>query len=131
MRLLSVLGGVVALSVFTMANAKPAAVKKAGSLAEGKKVFETNCIVCHGKEGKGDGAAAAALNPKPRNFNDAVYMQGRPIATLKKVITEGGQSVGLSPIMAGWQGTLTAPQIESVLKYVLTFSQPTKEKKAK
>jgi len=86
-------------------------------------------VVCHGKEGKDDGAAA--LNPKPRNFCDVSYMQGRPVSTLKKVITEGGQSVGLSLIMAGWQGTLTAPQIESVMKYVLTFSQPTKEKKEK
>jgi len=37
-------------------------------IANGKELFVTNCSSCHGTEGKGDGAAAVALNPKPRNF---------------------------------------------------------------
>jgi mono/diheme cytochrome c family protein len=38
-------------------------------VAHGKELFGVNCAVCHGAEGKGDGAAGAALNPKPRNFH--------------------------------------------------------------
>ena len=34
----------------------------------GKKSVETNCVSCHGPQGKGDGPAAAALNPKPANW---------------------------------------------------------------
>ena len=34
----------------------------------GKKSVETNCASCHGPQGKGDGPAAAALNPKPANW---------------------------------------------------------------
>lgn len=34
----------------------------------GKKSVETNCVSCHGAGGKGDGPAAAALNPKPANW---------------------------------------------------------------
>lgn len=34
----------------------------------GKKSIETNCVSCHGAQGKGDGPAAAALNPKPANW---------------------------------------------------------------
>jgi mono/diheme cytochrome c family protein len=34
----------------------------------GKKSVETNCVSCHGAQGKGDGPAAAALNPKPANW---------------------------------------------------------------
>ena len=34
----------------------------------GKKSVETNCVPCHGPSGKGDGPAAAALNPKPANW---------------------------------------------------------------
>ena len=34
-----------------------------------KKVYGTNCSSCHGDNGKGNGPAAAALEPKPRNFH--------------------------------------------------------------
>ena len=35
---------------------------------KGEKVAKTNCVSCHGTQGKGDGAAAAALNPKPADW---------------------------------------------------------------
>jgi mono/diheme cytochrome c family protein len=35
---------------------------------QGKKVAQANCVPCHGSSGKGDGAAAAALNPKPADW---------------------------------------------------------------
>jgi len=38
------------------------------SAANGKKSADTNCVTCHGASGKGDGAAAAALNPKPADW---------------------------------------------------------------
>ncbi|HET7874211.1 MAG TPA: cytochrome c [Methylomirabilota bacterium] len=40
----------------------------AKSLADGKKSAQVNCVSCHGAGGKGDGAAAAALNPKPADW---------------------------------------------------------------
>jgi mono/diheme cytochrome c family protein len=36
--------------------------------AQGKKLAQINCVSCHGASGKGDGAAAAALNPKPADW---------------------------------------------------------------
>lgn len=42
-----------------------------GNAANGKKLAETNCGSCHGPGGKGDGAAAAALNPKPADWTSA------------------------------------------------------------
>jgi len=35
---------------------------------QGEKVAKINCTSCHGAKGKGDGAAAAALNPKPADW---------------------------------------------------------------
>lgn len=90
--------------------------------AEGKKVYDINCMACSGPTGKGDGQAAAALNPKPRNLGDAKYMATRPVETLRKVIAEGGQSVGLSPIMIGWKTILKPEQINSVLAYVQSLT---------
>jgi len=44
-------------------------VKGAGSA---KKNIETNCVTCHGPNGKGDGPAAAALPPpKPADWTSA------------------------------------------------------------
>jgi mono/diheme cytochrome c family protein len=43
----------------------------AASIAQGKKVAEVNCVSCHGAKGKGDGAAAVALNPKPADWTSA------------------------------------------------------------
>lgn len=40
-------------------------------LALGRKLFQANCVSCHGVEGHGDGIAGAALDPKPANFHDA------------------------------------------------------------
>lgn len=36
--------------------------------AEGKKIFNQICVICHGMQGKGNGAAGLTLNPKPANF---------------------------------------------------------------
>jgi mono/diheme cytochrome c family protein len=51
----------------------PEAAKKTDpkELAEGKKLAESNCVTCHGAKGKGDGPAAAALNPKPADWTSA------------------------------------------------------------
>jgi mono/diheme cytochrome c family protein len=46
-------------------NPLPADAK---TVAQGQKVAQVNCVSCHGAKGKGDGAAAAALNPKPADW---------------------------------------------------------------
>ena len=51
-------------------------VEKAAGLKAGRSLFDTNCAMCHGNTGKGDGPAGAALNPKPKNLaGKAVQVQ--------------------------------------------------------
>lgn len=38
------------------------------SAAAGQSLFATHCAACHGTAGRGDGLAAAALNPRPRDL---------------------------------------------------------------
>jgi high-affinity iron transporter len=49
------------------------------SLAAGRTVYLQNCAQCHGETGRGDGAAAATMQPKeplPANFLDPDLMRG-------------------------------------------------------
>lgn len=39
-----------------------------GSLLTGKEVFASNCAMCHGQTGKGDGPSAQMLNPAPSDL---------------------------------------------------------------
>jgi mono/diheme cytochrome c family protein len=55
----------------------------------GKKVFSTNCAMCHGNEGKGDGPAGAALNPKPKNLVEGPWKQGGDSISLFKTLATG------------------------------------------
>ena len=83
--------------------------------------YSNLCASCHGPKGQGNGPAAAALNPKPKNFADCKVMKKIPDETLFKVIKGGGQSVGLSPMMPPWGGSLTDKQIHSMVEYVRSF----------
>jgi mono/diheme cytochrome c family protein len=95
----------------------------------GKTIFEANCASCHGAVGKGDGAAAAALNPKPRDLSDAKYMSTRTWKDLRDVIAQGGANSGMSALMPAWRGALKNPQIDNVLAYVVTLSKDAKDEK--
>lgn len=55
---------------------------------QGKKVAQVNCVSCHGKSGKGDGAAAMALNPKPADWTSK-KIQGESDGELFWKITTG------------------------------------------
>jgi mono/diheme cytochrome c family protein len=47
---------------------KPPIPASAKVAEQGEKVAKVNCVSCHGAKGKGDGAAAVALNPKPADW---------------------------------------------------------------
>lgn len=66
---------------------------------EAQEKFQSLCSTCHGTTGKGDGPGAAAINPKPRSFNDVAWQDSVTDEHIQKVITLGGAAVGKSPFM--------------------------------
>lgn len=106
--------------------AQPAAAPAppADPAAEARNVFSTRCAACHGPEGKGDGAGAAALDPKPRAFADGAWQDSVDDAYLRKVIVEGGAAVQKSVAMPG-NPDLNAKQdvLAELVKHIRSFKQ--------
>lgn len=58
----------------------------APSLARGAEVFQTNCASCHGTLGRGDGPAAAGIQPPPANLADAgALIDASPLSFYEKI----------------------------------------------
>jgi cytochrome c553 len=102
------------------------------AMADGKADFTTLCASCHGATGAGDGAAAAALNPKPASFAtaelwkriDEVGHNGvKGDAYVKKVLKEGGAAVGRSPLMAPMGAGMTDAQIADLTKFIRSLKK--------
>lgn len=110
----------ILISSVSIAQGKPA------DLVAGKAKFDQICAACHGATGKGDGAAAAALNPKPRNFQDVAYMSKRSDDQLRKVIQEGGAANGMSAVMPSWKAVLNEQDITNVIGYIRQLGKASK-----
>jgi mono/diheme cytochrome c family protein len=86
-----------------------------GDAAHGQQIYSQTCSPCHGATGKGDGPAAASLNPKPADHSSAAVVGARTDAQLAEIIKMGGSVVG-KPTMP------PAPQLsEADLKDVVAY----------
>jgi cytochrome c553 len=66
---------------------------------ESRDIFAKRCAACHGETGRGDGPAAANLNPKPRDYTNAAWQASVTDDQLRSIIVSGGFAVGKSPLM--------------------------------
>ena len=87
----------------------------------GGNIYEKNCIICHGENGKGDGAAAASLNPKPENL--AANQINLSDGYLYWRISEGGAKEPFKSGMPPWKDVLDEEEIWSVINYIRSLTQ--------
>lgn len=73
-------------------SAESTAVK--GDAAHGQQLYAQTCSPCHGPGGKGDGPAAATLNPKPADHTSKAVIGARTDEELHNIIKMGGGVVG-------------------------------------
>ena len=59
--------------------------------------YETLCARCHGKEGRGDGVAAANLLPQPRDFTNTKYFRWLPEERSRRAILRGVPGTAMPP----------------------------------
>lgn len=69
-------------------------------IAKGRNLFTVNCASCHGLAGKGDGAAAAALNPKPRDFTSGFWKFGGGVARIVQTVSTGSPGTAMAAFTA-------------------------------
>ncbi|MBI2374352.1 MAG: hypothetical protein HYV07_10195 [Deltaproteobacteria bacterium] len=80
-------------------EASPFATSLAPRAADAEAFFSSRCAVCHGPLGRGDGPAARALVPRPRDLSQRSWQSSLTDDELRRVVVEGGLSIGLSPAM--------------------------------
>jgi mono/diheme cytochrome c family protein len=85
------------------------------TIAAGKKVFAGNCLACHGATGKGDGPAASAINPKPRDLSN-LAIQSQTDGSIFWKITEGKKP------MPTFDKLISEDDRWNVINYVRTFA---------
>jgi mono/diheme cytochrome c family protein len=93
--------------------------------AKAKEIFSQRCTPCHGNEGRGDGAASASLNPKPRNFHDAEWQGTVTDDHLQKIIQFGGAAVGKSAAMPANPDLKDPAVVQALAAYIRELGKST------
>ena len=78
--------GALVILLVILGSVGPAA---GDELAAGKSLYSAKCQICHGANGKGDGPAAAALNPRPADFTNPAFWQNNAEEKIKRTVTSG------------------------------------------
>lgn len=94
----------------------------------GRKLYMTYCYTCHGVTGRGDGPAAARLEPKPRNLTDDASMSARKDQDLYNVISGGSPAIHRFSEMPAWKHSLYPERIWDIVAYIRTLHRPREAK---
>jgi mono/diheme cytochrome c family protein len=95
--------------------------------ATSAELYGRECAVCHGSDGRGDGPAAGLLSPRPRDFTSGLYkFRSTPSGTLPTVDDLVGTITAGLPgtSMPGYLGLLSAGEIASLARHILTLAPP-------
>ncbi len=95
-----------------------------GDPEEGKVLYERLCVICHGASGRGDGPTGKFLTPRPSSFAQHIPHHGAQWSDYYfKIIKDGAQAVGRSPLMMAWGSQLESNEIWDVISYIWTLVQ--------
>jgi mono/diheme cytochrome c family protein len=111
------------LAVLSTMAVLPVLALAQGNAEKGNALFAKYCAACHGPSGKGDGAAAAALNPKPKDLTDKAYVAGLKDDYLFTLIQKGGAAVGKSPLVPAFGAQLKEGDIKDVIAFVRNLAK--------
>ena len=114
-RLLALLAGLASSLALPLA-----AVAAAPADSRGKALFERNCSVCHGIDGRANTPVSQLLSPRPRNFTDPVEMGRVSVERMYQAIKEGRPGTAMAP----WAGVLSELEIGDIMDYIRSLGSP-------
>lgn len=96
---------------------------------EGRRLYVSYCMLCHGPEGKGDGPLAKVMEINPADLSTTVRSRSDTILT--KIITgEGRQTITgrdrhnlLNEAMPEWKDVFSDTQVRSLIAYLRFLSR--------
>jgi mono/diheme cytochrome c family protein len=98
-----------------------------GATEEGRRLYVTMCVICHGPEGRGNGRYADSLfarnKIRPRDLTDSLYFVAKPDSVLFATVSLGGGYFHKSPFMPVWGATLSPEQVKDLVSYVRVLSR--------
>jgi high-affinity iron transporter len=85
----------------------------------GKQVYDNNCSICHGSDGKGKGTITKVFDMEPADHTDASSMDLMSNKKIHSIISNGSTGAKLMP---GWKDILSNKEIEDVISYIRLLS---------
>ena len=89
-----------------------------GSVAAGAVLYATNCAICHGETGEGDGPAAPGLDMPPSDLHEG-HVQENSDGALFYIISHGKPDTP----MPAWDNVLDEDERWHVVNFLRTFQE--------
>lgn len=113
------------LCAATARGEAPVPLDRLALMELGARVYRSSCASCHGFRGDGEGQAARALSPKPRDFRRGAFKfrstrSGElPVdSDLRRTVARGLPGTS----MPGFGGRLDERELDAVVQYVKAFA---------
>lgn len=91
------------------------------SARTGGELYEAACAACHGSDGRGTPAVAAAYPLIPPDLTDCNFATREPDSDWLAVSHDGGPARGFDRLMPAFRDLLTVDEMQRVLRYVRRF----------